>query len=210
MGTRGFIGFVADEREVIAYNHWDSYPSELGLAMLGFLREAAKNPAVLRTAVQQLRVVEEGEKPAAADIEHLAPWTDLRVSEGSTADWYCLLRGTQGDPAAMLEAGIIEHNSTAWPLHSLFCEWGYLADLDGDGLLEVYRGFQTEPHDQGRFAGRTEYLAQQQAQQAERDAKGHGYNPGLYYPVALMARWPLADLPDDAAFLAALEEKEEG
>ena len=34
---------------------------------------------------------------------------------------------------------------------SLFCEWAYVVDLD-ENKFEVYRGFQNEPHDDGRFA----------------------------------------------------------
>ena len=37
MSTRGFIGFVIDGTEKIAYNHYDSYPSALGLNVLHWL-----------------------------------------------------------------------------------------------------------------------------------------------------------------------------
>jgi hypothetical protein len=190
MGTRGFITFVVDGQEKTAYNHWDSYPDGLGVRVLAFSREAARHPAALREAAKRLRVIQADEKPTAEDVERLAPYTDLGVSNQSTDDWYCLLRATQGDPAAILEAGIIE-DAGNFPLDSLFAEWGYVIDLDGDGVLEVYRGFQTAPHDKGRFASR------------------EGGEPSEYYPVTLAARFALASLPSEEQFLAALKEDEE-
>ena len=88
----------------------------------------------------------------------------------------------------MLAAGVIE-DAGDFPADSLFAEWGYVIDLDGDGMFEVYEGFQKSPHDKGRFAG------------MERD--------GDYYPVALRARWPLANLPDEASFLEATKDGDE-
>lgn len=204
MGTRGFIGFVADGREAIAYNHFDSYPSALGVNVLAWAREVAKEPAALRAAVLKLRVVKNGEQPTGEDVIALRRWTDISVSEGSTDDWYCLLRKTQGDPAAILEAGVIEDGSQ-FPLDSLFAEWGYLTDTDGDGTFEVYRGFQDAPHRLGRFARRDSRLA---SQRAERKANPR-MTGSLYYPVALAARWPLADLPSEQEFLTALREEDE-
>jgi hypothetical protein len=205
MGTRGFVGFVANGEEKIAYNHWDSYVDGLGVKVLAWAREAAKEPAALRAAVLKLRVVKNGERPTAEDKKRLRKWTDLGVSEKSTDDWYCLLRGTQGDPAAMLEAGVIE-DASEFPLDSLFAEWGYLIDTDGDGMLEVYQGFQHAPHGAGRFARRDDYLTTQRKEREE-NPRMAGLN--VYYPVALVASFPLADLPSEAEFLTALREKED-
>jgi hypothetical protein len=61
---------------------------------------------------------------------------------------------------------------------SLFCEWGYVINLD-DEVLEVYRGFQTEPH-KNRY---TDYV----------------YESGgeTYYPCKLIKFLPLNDIPND-------------
>jgi hypothetical protein len=189
VGTRGFIGFVADGVEKIAYNHWDSYPEGLGADVLRWLRKVAGldlGVDTLRASVRALRVVDPSSTPTAEDIERLRPFTDLNVSSKSLDDWYCLLRGTQGDPAAMLRAGVIE-DAFDFPTDSLFAEWGYVVDLDAN-VFEVYEGFQHSAHDKGRFAGRTD----------NRVSDG-------YYPVALVKSWPLAELPDDDSFAQSFE-----
>ncbi len=105
----------------------------------------------------------------------------------------------------MLEAGVIE-DASGFPLDSLFAEYGYVIDLDGDGMFEVYVGFQHKPHKLGRFASRDSHLTEQEA---ARKANPRLEALGIYYPVALAARWPLADLPSEAEFIEALREKEE-
>jgi hypothetical protein len=193
MGTRGFITFAVDGTEKTAYNHFDSYPDGLGLDVLHWLREAVKSPAKLGADVRSLRVVDNNSKPSQEDIVRLKPFTNLSVSTSSTDDWYCLLRDTQGNPAAMLAAGIIE-DAHDFPLDSLFAEWGYVIDLDGDGMFEVYEGFQKSQHSRGRFASR--YPSRYEGVQ-------------YYYPVALKARWPLTALPGDETFLAETETQDD-
>ncbi len=146
MGTRGVMGFVVDGQEKLAYNHWDSYPSGTGVDVLKWLREQDATKLAVQAAA--IRVIDGATPPTPEDVDRLAPWTDLGVSRGSTQDWYCLLRGTQGDMAAMTQAGVMEDAGT-FPLDSLFCEWGYVVDLDA-GTFEVYEGFQEKPHDAGQ------------------------------------------------------------
>lgn len=201
MGTRGFIGFVAGEQEKIAYNHWDSYPSGLGLKVLAFAREAVTRPDVLGTAIRALRVVDPDSTPTKEDIQRFSQFSWGAAEHGGSQDlrtgqeWYDLLHETQGDIAAILEAGVIE-DASGFPLDSLFAEWGYIIDTSGDGWLEVYEGFQKLPHDRGRFAARQAISNR---------------SSGPYYPVALRVRWPLTALPSDEEFLNALGyEEEEG
>lgn len=195
MGTRGFVGFVADDTEKIAYNHFDSYPSGLGVDVLEWLRFAATDVASLREQVKALRVVESDSAPTTEDVERLADFADLNVSSKDVREWYVLLRETQGNPGAMLQAGVIL-NAASFPLDSLFAEWGYVVDLDAE-TFEVYRGFQQSPHNKGRFARRG------------REKYGDlGLMGGGYYPVALVKSWPLSDLPSDAEFVAAFKEGE--
>jgi hypothetical protein len=186
MVTRGFIGIVIDGTEKIGYNCFDSYPSGLGVAVLRF---AASVDATTRGLARSLQVVTDDDMPAVEDVERLAPYTNTNVGgRTTTPDWYQLLRGTQGDMAAILRAGAIQdaHN---FPCDSLFAEWGYLIDLDTQ-TFEAYQGFQHEPHDKGRFADRG------------------GVKDG-YYPCALRASWPLEKLPSEKEFLAAMGEDEE-
>lgn len=190
MGTRGFIGFVVNDQEKIAYNHWDSYPSGLGVEILQWLHQA--DPAKIREQAANLKVVEHGVMPTDAEIVALRPWTNLSVGTQSTADWYCLLRETQGNPEQMLACGFIE-DASEFPYDSLFAEWGYIVDFD-NGKFEVYRGFQTMPHNEGRFAGRGK---------DERVAASPGEK--TYKPCRLIATWSLDDLPTTEAFCEQLE-----
>jgi len=187
MSTRGFVGFVADGAEKIAYNHFDSYPDGLGVEMLVWLR-GSHLPHV-RQQVIDLRVVDPDSEPTGEDIKALKRYYNPNVG-GRTArpTWYQLLRETQGNPAAMLNAGVIE-DASGFPGDSLFAEYGYVVDLDADAF-EAYVGFQRDKHDKGRFAGREPKPA---------------YNGELYWPVALAASWPLDSLPGSDLFCAAIE-----
>jgi hypothetical protein len=184
MGTRGFVGFVVGGAEKIVYNHFDSYLSGLGLETLHWLlgellAEADGVVTAWRTQAQALTTVPDRE-PTAEERERLAEFEDSGV--GSAEDhWYRLLRETQGKPGAILKAGFYE-DAKEFPLDSLFCEWGYLVDLDAE-VLEVYQGFQTAQPTKGRWADEI------------------GTTPG-YAPVQLVARWSFKELPTDAAFLA--------
>lgn len=183
MSTRGFLGFVADGQCKVAYNHSDSYPDWLGFQMLHWLRSADLSDAQAKAI--ELRVVAPDSEPTDEDVRSLKRFHNPHVGGHSERPtWYQLLRETQGEPAAMLEAGVIEDASN-FPYDSLFAEWGYLADFDAQ-RFEVYQGFQHERHEAGRFA---------------RPEPNDGY-----YPCALIAAWPFTDLPDDERFLAALAE----
>jgi hypothetical protein len=184
MGTRGFITFVADGEEKTAYNHFDSYPDGLGTTVLKWLHAATDSVSALREQVLALRVVDGESKPTPEDIERLRKFADTGVSTQQLDDWYVLLRRTQGDPHAILEAGVMEDAKT-FPLDSLWAEWGYVIDLD-KVVFEAYSGYTDSfPTGKGRFADRE-------------GAKGRP-------PVTLVASWPLAELPTEEAFLAALD-----
>jgi hypothetical protein len=90
-----------------------------------------------------------------------------------------LLEFVTYDLDTLLRAGVTWDGS-GFATDSLYCEWGYLIDLD-TSTFEVYRGFQRVPHAAGRFADRP----------PARDE---------YHPVALLASWPLADLPSWSDF----------
>lgn len=194
MSTNGFLGFVIGGEEKIAYNHSDSYPAGLGIDVLRWLSHyTVDHGDELLEQARSLRLVSRESHATPEEAERFRKFTSLSVASGSSADWYCVLRHTQGDLEAILDAGVVVDDSD-FPLNSLYCEYGYLADLDAQ-VLEVYHGFQCQPHDRGRFAGR-EPVSYESA--------------GTYYPVALAASWPLSDLPSDDEFLAQLAEPEEG
>lgn len=172
MGTRGAIGFRLDEKDYLAYNHYDSYPSGLGREVVQQIHQMPM--ADLPSAVRALTLVTDETPITAEVIERCRACTDLEVSEQSTQDWYCLLRGAQGNLLAYLAVGYMP-DSRNFIKDSLFCEWGYIVNLD-TGMLEVWRGFQKLPDDTNRYGQEVD---------------------GSYYPCKLIAEFDLATVTED-------------
>jgi len=133
MGTRGLCGFRVDNKDYLAYNHFDSYPEGLGRDVVNFLKD--KNLDVLKEQVRSLVLVNEDDRPTLGQIEKCREikTIDLGVSSGVTSDWYCLLRKAQGDLQAYLDLGFMPDNKEFLE-NGLFCEWAYQIDLDKETL----------------------------------------------------------------------------
>jgi hypothetical protein len=157
MGTRGAYGFRVEGVDKLTYNHWDSYPSGLGLKMVDALK-GVTDEALLRTAVN-LHMVTVDSAPDAETIERYRGVSlDTGVGEGREDSWYCLLRGFQGEPEYML-SGTQGHaiDSASFLADSLFCEWAYIVNMD-TRQLEVYKGFNKNPKAPGRYASLVEQV----------------------------------------------------
>lgn len=179
MGTRGAWGFRINGEDKVTYNHWDSYPEGLGQDIVNALRKIPLDN--LRERAANLRLVNGQDQADAGDIERLKKFADDSVSSRSMTEWYVLLRKTQGDLPATLEAGVMI-DGKGFVADSLFCEWAYLVNLD-EGVLEVFQGFQREPHQKGRFAN----------MESEKTHRGENQ----YYPVAWIASFDLNNLPEN-------------
>lgn len=190
MGTRGFVGFVADEKETIAYNHFDSYPSGVGVHNLKFVARLAADGETLekyRVLARDIQHVSDDVPPTREDVVRLAQFANLNVSQKNLyTEWYGLLRETQGSAAATLECGVVE-NCPDFPKDSLFCEWGYLINFDTQ-KFEVYQGWQTEPVTKGRWAG----LSPEPRYEGDTNT---------YKAVKLVASYDFYDLPTATEFL---------
>lgn len=153
MGTRGAYGFIADGEMKLAYNHWDSYPENLGRNIAKQLYElcTVHDSTSLKALAAAVTLVDGDTKPTKAQQKKLAKFADLTVSERTTEDWYCLLRNLQGDLARTLTDAGFMVDANDFPKDSLFCEWAYVANFD-KMVLEVFKGFQTKQHKSGRFA----------------------------------------------------------
>jgi hypothetical protein len=183
MGTRGTFGVVAGGEEKFGYNQYDSYPDGHGVENLRWLRgvvEAGTEDAVRQQAIDAV-LVDESAQPTEQDIQKLASVTDLRVSEQSTDDWYCLTRETHGSIEKMLDCGFIL-DMRDFGFDSLFCEWGYVVDFDRR-QFEVYKGYHKGKATKGRWLD------------GEVDSN-NGYGP-----IQLAALYSFDDLPTDANFL---------
>lgn len=184
--SRGILGFVAGGELKASYNHDSSYPGGLGLAVLRFVRQLAKDGAVPAAIerVRQIRVVTDDTPVTPADVAALRHWTDRDVggqTENGVPSWYQLLRRTQGDPDGILTAGYLE-DSADFGRDSAWCEWGYVIDLDAQ-VLEIYKPREdadTRPA-VGRWAG-------------QEDDDG-------YPAISLLASYPFDRLPSENALL---------
>ena len=183
MGTRGCWGFRQDGQDKLTYNHFDSYPTGLGQELVDALKEVT-DMTFFKTCVRDLELVKTDVPPTKKQIEKLCQFTDLTVSERSTADWYCLLHDCQGDLHKTLEASVMSDDHH-FMNDSLFCEWAYVINLDDD-TFEIYEGFQKKCHALGRYAS--------------------GPSDGGYFPVALVSVFPLNRIPKD--FAKVLEKSE--
>lgn len=194
MGTRGFVGFVSDEKETITYNHWDSYPEGVGVTVLSFVNSLDEHTEeAYRQKAATLKHVSEDVPPTRDQVVELIGHANLGVSTGCADEWYVLLRETHGNPGAILDVGYAE-NAPEWPLDSLFAEWGYVVDFDRR-KLEVYKGFQTSRPQFGRWAGKS-------------PRPRYEGDDGGYHAVELVATFDFDDLPTDTEFVAKLEPEE--
>jgi hypothetical protein len=202
MGTRGIVGVVAGEVEKIAYNQYDSYPEGVGWDTLKELRSIIKRGKLNKYYDLALtaHLVNDEVKPTKSEIEFLgARFADTSVSTGSLEEWYVLLRNLQGKLFDTLKAGYI-HDNKVFIFDSLYCEWGYIVNFDTK-TFEVYMGFQTKPHDKGRYAG----LKSENFERTKKALKGVG-GSDEYYPCALVKTYPFDALPDKKQFLKDMEE----
>lgn len=183
METRGAYGFIVNGKTKVTYNHYDSYPSELGVKVLTALTGALVATAVPLVAVASaIEMVNEDDKPTPAQVTACAPFIDVDVGSQSTDDWYCLLRGAQGDIDSLLAGNVpFMIDSAPFLLDSLFCEWAYIMNLDTQ-KLEVYKGFNQDRKAAGRYAKGVK----------GKSMKGNYVNN--YVGVALIDEVPFADI----------------
>ena len=117
MGTRGKFGFYHKGKYYMCYNHYDSYPSYLGVHLLLEILGADLDEWI--KLLEKIKLVSDDVKPRPEDIKRLAKYTNLTVSSCSTSEWYCLLYLTQGSF-----------------YHVLHC--GYMKNVYGTGMGEDY------------------------------------------------------------------------
>lgn len=150
MGTRGAYGFRVGKKDKVTYNHFDSYPTGLGVKILEFVKETPVEK--LKEIAENVCLVDEDAKPTPEEIAicHKAGTVDLGVGSGSQDDWYCLLRGAQGNMELLADCPLLI-DSKEFLHDSLFCEYAYIINVD-TGKVEIYRGFNKRRNGMGRYA----------------------------------------------------------
>lgn len=189
------MGVRIDDTDKFTYNHSDSYPEGLGDSIVNDIRRMVdKDPDLLnaRQLARDLTLVNQGDVPTEEDKVRLRKYSDVSVGSQTLNDWYCLIRNTQGDFATTLESGKML-NSNEFMLDSLFCEWAYVVNFDAN-TFEVYKGFQRTRHQNGRYAN-------EESQPSHRNVQ--------YYPCALVAEFPLGNIPENWMHVLSDREEEE-
>ena len=142
--SRGYITFIIDGQLKNSYNHDDSGPAHLGLHVLEWLRYA--DHAKLITDIKNLRVVTDDLPPTEDQVRRVQEWREgqlRRLQEWSSIEspedpddpedlleeWHPLLRGTQGDPAAILAVGCTFSNRND-DGYTLDAQWAYAVNAD--------------------------------------------------------------------------------
>lgn len=196
MGTRGLIGIYSNQVTKATYNHWDSYPEGLGVSILEETKDAMRDIGIdkLKERVAKIQMIEDSEnEPSKELVKRYKKFSNAQVggpvSNVEVKTWYQLLRELQGTLTPYFK-GEVEHmiDSLKFIQDSLFCEWVYIVNLD-DGLLEVYNGFITKPHNQGRYA----------------NLEGRKSSDTEYYPCRLIKTYPLDNLPSEEKFLEEIK-----
>jgi hypothetical protein len=182
MGTRHLIAVVVDdEMKVAQYGQWDGYLDGQGRDVVKFLTKLS-SLARFKEQVRQCTFID--------DEEVEKRWKSVGAKDGmATMDqsakfnetWPELHRDTGAKILDLIMAkprGLTDSSSFA--ADSLFCEFAYVIDLD-NGELEIYGGFVTEGHAEGRFSK----LSVDQEHRGDKK----------YYPVKPSAVLKIADLP---------------
>jgi hypothetical protein len=205
MGTRNLTVVVVDgETKVAQYGQWDGYPSGAGVKILASLKRALEEDfedfreKVRSTSFISHEEIQRRWQEMGADD---SGFVTMDVSK-AMAEKYPQL---QRDMGYNIIAHLIDSapgqeldNNISFAADSLFCEYAYVVDLDAN-TLEVYRGFNKEPlGSEERFAS----LFSTEGQE-------HRDPDDLYHPVRLWRTFELSNLPDEEAFLDALNENDE-
>lgn len=198
MGTRNLTMVYLDgEYKIAQYGQWDGYPEGQGMTCLNFARKLAVDK-VKETFIEKLRALQEYTQ---ADIDDI----NKRIESGELKKWKevypALSRDTGGEILDFILGAPLGEKvniSINFAADSLFCEWGWLIDLDNN-KFEAYAGFNKEPlTEEDRFY----FLADKEDKDFKTDGKP-------YCAIKKVAEWDLENLPSDEEFLAEFAEDEE-
>lgn len=144
MGTRGTYGFRHNGKEYLFYNHFDSYFTGLGINVINVIKSI--DVETMRRAVDNHVRVKSDAKATDEEYKELLaleiPMLDDKEAKMYADDpksWYVLLRSIQYEMKYFADGTV-----RFWQIANdfiddgLFCEWGYIIDLDAE-RLEIYR-----------------------------------------------------------------------
>ena len=188
MGTRNLTVVAKNgEYKIAQYGQWDGYPDGAGISILKFLKK--NNLKNLSEKIDEVKFLSKNEIDAINEeikekqkSDAAFRWTDYWPHLSRDCGWQIL--------EYVSHHGIKEViNKLQFAGDSLFCEWAYVIDLD-ENTFEVYKGFNEVPLSvEDRF-----YFLQE--------------NESKYYPVKLIKKYDLNNLPDEKKFLTDFSSEE--
>ena len=142
MSTRGYMGIQKKGEMKGQYNHFDSYIEGLGKDIIKTLNSIPKEDLIskLNEVYDNIILINEDDKPTQEMIDYAVEngLYDSNVSSRSTDDLYCLFHGTQGRLDLYLKGLKYMLNGNDFLDDDLFCEYGYVINLD-DNTLDFYQ-----------------------------------------------------------------------
>lgn len=141
MSTRGIYGWRKGGITKITYNHSDSYPTWLGEKIVEFC--AGMTDQDLESLFDHTIMVDEQEKDPAK-VEMVRKFAVAHGNDpGESEDVYSILHFMQGNFEEYRNIAYFLENFPMTDAEDffgddLFCEWGYIINLD-DKCLDVYR-----------------------------------------------------------------------
>jgi hypothetical protein len=200
MGTRHLVCVVLDgELKIAQYGQWDGDPTGAGDTIVRFVLKKLKQKKFCRA----LRAC--SWYPASFDGDNIRTdfnkQPELDRSTGASIMEYVqdgfypnLLKHQNSSNRDLPYAGepgerrLVRRlvDSRGFAGDSLFCEWGYVLDMDSS-TLEVYKGFQKKPHGSGRFIDTFIRADRRESDQ--------------YYPIKLIRKYYFSALTDSTMVL---------
>jgi hypothetical protein len=193
MGTKHLVCVVKDNQYKVAqYGQWDGYPSVQGIDILNFLCTMDR-PLFERKISEVAWITDNEYKEQWAKCGARGNLVSTEVAEKHTILYPENSRDTGAKILSLIQNSVNPIklvNSIGFANNSLYCEWGYVIDLDKN-TFEVYEGFNQKPLSQdARFY------------QEKSDDNG-------YYPIKLVKSFSIENLPNKDRFLLSFKSDEE-
>lgn len=158
MSTRGAVGIRKNNQDKLMYNHFDSYPSGLGEDMISYIKKYTN--LFISDFFDNLKdLKEDEEEKLISECDDKTQDSLKRISKDffpySNNDEITLnriasvLEGNLNLYAIYPEVNIFLENNN-FIKDSLFCEYGYIINLDTN-KLEIYIGYQKKPQKNNRY-----------------------------------------------------------
>lgn len=183
MATRGIYGFRKNNYDKLNYNHFNSFPSGLGVDIVFFIKSHSLEeinklcdeliPLPYDTYFEELSPEQKNMMIEFAKEQH-------EDFEGKKLSY--MLAPFEGNLEAYYDYPQVRlmRDDKEFIKNSLSCEWGYIINLDNN-TLEIWQGFQSEPDITNRYGVEIYYQ----------------YETSNYYPCKLIKEYKLENIKTD-------------